>query len=184
MTTLKAIETRYAGCYFRSRLEARWAVFFDALNIDWRYEYEGYELDGTRYLPDFWLPELVCWYEIKGRPPTEDELQKARDLSQCTNQRVYIAWGDLPWQLDYHGPVNTTNTGIELIQWVDELEDISEDSSYAWCVCPCGCGRYGIEYEGRGARIHRELGGRGHTADHESIQLAYEKARSFRFDGR
>ena len=35
---MKAIETEY-NCYkFRSRLEARWAVFFDALG--WEYEYE------------------------------------------------------------------------------------------------------------------------------------------------
>lgn len=32
-STIKAIETSYAGCRFRSRLEARWAVFFDTLGI-------------------------------------------------------------------------------------------------------------------------------------------------------
>ena len=31
----KAIETKYKGFRFRSRLEARWAVFFDALGIEW-----------------------------------------------------------------------------------------------------------------------------------------------------
>jgi len=51
--TIKAIETRYAGCRFRSRLEARWAVFFDAAGIKWEYETEGYEIDGIGYLPDF-----------------------------------------------------------------------------------------------------------------------------------
>lgn len=57
MSAIKAIETHYAGCRFRSRLEARWAVFFDTLGITWEYEAQGYELeDGTRYLPDFWLP--------------------------------------------------------------------------------------------------------------------------------
>jgi hypothetical protein len=40
----KPIETRYAGCRFRSRLEARWAVFFDRLGIAWEYEPEGFEL--------------------------------------------------------------------------------------------------------------------------------------------
>jgi len=53
---IKAIETSYKGYLFRSRLEARWAVFFDALGIVWEYEREGFELDGLRYLPDFWLP--------------------------------------------------------------------------------------------------------------------------------
>jgi hypothetical protein len=36
--TTKSIQTRYSGRYFRSRLEARWAVFFDALGLKWDYE--------------------------------------------------------------------------------------------------------------------------------------------------
>ena len=52
--TLKAIQTEYNGYLFRSRLEARWAVFFDALGVDYEYEPEGFELpSGDRYLPDF-----------------------------------------------------------------------------------------------------------------------------------
>lgn len=66
---MKAIPTRYKGYNFRSRLEARWAVFFDALGIKWEYEPEGYELsDGTRYLPDFRLnlpSGLTTWIEVK-----------------------------------------------------------------------------------------------------------------------
>jgi len=46
-----AIPTRYAGVQFRSRLEARWAAFFDA--CDWRWEYEPTDLH--RYIPDFVL---------------------------------------------------------------------------------------------------------------------------------
>ncbi len=49
------IQTRYKGCYFRSRLEARWAVFFDHLGLDWEHEPQGYVLDGIPYLPDFKL---------------------------------------------------------------------------------------------------------------------------------
>ena len=63
---IKPIETRYKGFRFRSRLEARWAVFFDAVGIEWDYEPEGFEVGSKAYLPDFWLPELGIWYEIKG----------------------------------------------------------------------------------------------------------------------
>jgi hypothetical protein len=67
MSTIAAIPTRYAGCHFRSRLEARWAVFFDTLGIRWEYEPEGYELsNGECYLPDFWLPAIEVWLEVKG----------------------------------------------------------------------------------------------------------------------
>lgn len=64
---IKPIETAYAGCRFRSRLEARWAVFFDHLAIEWEYEAQGYESDAGRYLPDFWLPGMSLWVEVKGR---------------------------------------------------------------------------------------------------------------------
>lgn len=63
---IKAIETRYRGYRFRSRLEARWAVFFDALGISWEYEPEGFELsDGSWYLPDFRLTDLGVFAEVK-----------------------------------------------------------------------------------------------------------------------
>jgi hypothetical protein len=74
---MKAIETRYKGYRFRSRLEARWAVFFDALCVRWEYEPEGFELgDGIRYLPDFKLTScdgVVCWCEIKPHGVTSDK---------------------------------------------------------------------------------------------------------------
>lgn len=64
---IKAIETEYAGCRFRSRLEARWAVFFDNLGVRWLYEPQGYVLgNGEPYLPDFWLPDAQLWVEVKG----------------------------------------------------------------------------------------------------------------------
>jgi hypothetical protein len=65
--SIKAIQTKYKGYMFRSRLEAKWAVFFDAIGWKWEYEKEGFEMsNGTKYLPDFYLPELKLWVEIKG----------------------------------------------------------------------------------------------------------------------
>lgn len=56
MNEIKPIETTYNGYRFRSRLEARWAVFFDAFCIMYEYEPEGFMLKyGMRYLPDFAL---------------------------------------------------------------------------------------------------------------------------------
>ncbi|MFD9950557.1 hypothetical protein [Nonomuraea sp. NPDC059022] len=66
--TIQAIDTTYKGCRFRSRLEARWAVFFDTLGIRWEYEPQGYLVGPKRrpYLPDFYLTELRWWVEVKG----------------------------------------------------------------------------------------------------------------------
>jgi hypothetical protein len=64
--TIKAIETRYKGYRFRSRLEARWAVFFDALNLEWEYEPEGFDLGALGwYLPDFYIKSWNLWIEVK-----------------------------------------------------------------------------------------------------------------------
>lgn len=74
--TIKAIETQYKGYRFRSRLEARWAVFFDALGMAWEYEKEGFEIDGERYLPDFYLPDSRLWVEIKAVATSQEEADK------------------------------------------------------------------------------------------------------------
>ena len=66
MNSIKPIETYYNGYRFRSRLEARWAVFFDAIGIRYEYETEGYRsADGKHYLPDFYLPDFRCLFEVK-----------------------------------------------------------------------------------------------------------------------
>lgn len=96
---MKAIETRYKGYRFRSRLEARWAVFFDTLGIRWEYEPEGFELDGVRYLPDFWLPDLNAWFEVKGERPSGIELEKASRLTTGSERPVFIAWGGLDGEI-------------------------------------------------------------------------------------
>lgn len=65
---IKPIETVYNGNRFRSRLEARWAVFFDELQIEYEYEPEGYTFaDGICYLPDFYLPHHGYYVEVKGK---------------------------------------------------------------------------------------------------------------------
>lgn len=84
MADIKAIETHYNGYRFRSRLEARWAVFFDAAGIPYEYEPEGYVLsDGTCYLPDFYLPSLHMYLEIKhSNIQREERLEAMKKLEE------------------------------------------------------------------------------------------------------
>jgi len=79
MQKTRPIETYYNGYRFRSRLEARWAVFFDSAFIDYQYEPEGYVLsDGNCYLPDFYLPLFHMFVEIKPSDATDDVVYEAR----------------------------------------------------------------------------------------------------------
>jgi hypothetical protein len=113
---IKAIETSYAGYRFRSRLEARWAVFFDTVGLEWRYEPEGLIVDTymgkIRYLPDFLLPNQ--WGEAKGY--LEDaSVQRicalASGMAECGKGMDVVILGDVPrshsdlWpvQLHQHG---------------------------------------------------------------------------------
>lgn len=60
----KAIETVYNGYRFRSRLEARWAVFFNAAGIKYEYEPEGFDLGGGLY----YLPDFRIWVNCRNYP--------------------------------------------------------------------------------------------------------------------
>lgn len=95
---IKPIETVYNGYRFRSRAEARWAVFFDAVGIDYVYEPEGVILsDGTRYLPDFYLPKSDTWFEVKG-VLTKTDLHKVEQLVADTGKAAVIGYSDLSFQ--------------------------------------------------------------------------------------
>ena len=91
-----AIETVYKGYRFRSRLEAKWAYFFDQIGVKYQYEVEGYELPGTRYLPDFLLTlrrynnHQNVFVEIKPRYPLKEDQYKAQWLAHYTQTPVYI----------------------------------------------------------------------------------------------
>ena len=99
---MKAIPTGYAGHTFRSRTEARWAVFFDQLDLRWEYEPEGVVLgDGSRYLPDFWMPDMHLWIEVKPSGEVEDDAwKKAEMLVELLEQPVLVLNG-LPWPVWY-----------------------------------------------------------------------------------
>lgn len=95
MPELKAIDTYFRGYKFRSRLEARWAVFLTHLAVPFDYEFQGFDLGAAGwYLPDFWLPQQQVWIEVKPtQEVTTDELKKARALAQQSSCAVYVVIG-------------------------------------------------------------------------------------------
>ena len=86
-------------------------------------------LDGKEYwyLPDFYLPELNYWIEVKGPNPTREEIEKAfmlqhmafeaalemrreakteserRSVSNAGRLGVFIIYGDIPWPFPQKG---------------------------------------------------------------------------------
>ncbi len=75
-------------------MEARWAVFFDALRLEWEYEKEGFDFGGgVYYLPDFWLSDVRMWAEVKPETFSEDDLRKAAMLAWKTQRHVLLLDG-------------------------------------------------------------------------------------------
>jgi len=174
-----AIETYYKGRYFRSRLEAKWAVFMDELNVVWEYEPEGYKNeDGECYLPDFFLPTLNCFLEIKPRKPTDSEHEKCWIAVQATSKDLFLLWGEPqdPWKV---GQDNISGCyGL----FHNDDEYIVSEARY-WACCS-ECNKVGIVLFGATEKLHCCSKNPGHSlapVNYEKVEDAAEKARNYRF---
>lgn len=116
---IKPIETHYDGYHFRSRLEARWAVFFNYLEISYQYEIEGYQTSAGWYLPDFWIPEWECYVEVKGSDPTNEEWNKYYALHK-SGKSVLLIVGQ-PWPREHTCQWADDPTGYDSNRYPDQF---------------------------------------------------------------
>jgi hypothetical protein len=100
--TIAAIPTCYNGYRFRSRLEARWAVFFDRIGLGYEYEPEGFQVGNVRYLPDFRVRDLMCYVEIKPKGSTPSEKQFA--FVEAGLPLVVVCGDPWPWEYGILAP--------------------------------------------------------------------------------
>ena len=188
MAEIKAIPTKYKGIEFRSKLEAQWAIFFDACEIKWEYELDGYILDnGLRYQPDFllhdvhivhgtdcYLPNL--WVEVKG-VLRENDAGKIIGFSGLNDSD--FRGGVLPRPIVMFGSIPTD-------PWCDKIIDKHDNSAYGdvqffdfglvdcdfnYAAIPVALGGhlglFGIDY---------------FSGDDDTTACAFDIARNVRFD--
>lgn len=139
---MKAIETHYRGYRFRSRLEARWAVFFDALGIAWEYEPEGFEMeDGFRYLPDFKcrLPKYAGWYEIKPLMAYSDAKLTMFQKALCDSEALATLLSGEPWEMLYKSPTVYACPICGFIDAHDKSHEGSEKFQLSMLCTACDC---------------------------------------------
>lgn len=146
--TLTPLETHYAGCAFRSRLEARWAVFFDVWGVKWRYEPDAFLLpSGRAYLPDFFL-EGIGYVECK--PTRESDDGKMNELGALSPEQAdecFVIYRDVP------APSEIPDSGALVMEFENEwIMKAGDDASYWFTHCPT-CGKKGITYQGRSSRL-------------------------------
>lgn len=176
-----ALKTEYNGIIYRSQTEARWAVFFDALGLQFTYEPETIRLSsGACYLPDFFIQDFDAYFEVK---PSSDqvvteEATKARCLAHDRpEQRVWLAIG---------APAPKTPNILPLDRWERDvpIEEILSNPD----------NRYWFHEDRRDERVywlHSEgvhgymVGGPGVSTDHfreplnhRHVEKAYELARA------
>lgn len=218
------LETRYAGYRFRSRLEARWAVFFTRLGLDWEYEPQGYRVTwqgqvsktfpsgaeepwpavhaykdaklpsnfrlqpATPYLPDFHLPSLGLFLEVKPANPQVVDPEGVKKWQRFAGE-VATEW-DRGRTAMLAGQIPNPDTVDELgpprpYEWYEQPIIMLGDWHTAWCACPSG-DHFDIQFQGRGGRIlcgcPRILDDHYRTANDPRILNAYGAARSARFE--
>jgi hypothetical protein len=109
--SIPAIPTRYRGINFRSRLEAKWAVFFDELN--WEWEYEPIDLSG--YIPDFIIsfPYAPLLVEVKPSMTPQELRQAAPKIttSGWTGESLIVGGKIFP-QHDAIGIINDADCNL------------------------------------------------------------------------
>jgi len=145
MGKIKSKRTSYNEIVFRSQLEARWAVFFDFLNISYQYEpeWDYVEFGGFKipYKPDFYLPKFELWIEIKPvgvEKLSDGEIRKIVGWTKDTvDMLVLIGSPSIPKKTNKH----------HYLFILTPKNIVKKLSSYWWCVCP-KCGKIGIEPEG------------------------------------
>jgi len=97
---MQAKPTFYGSYMFRSRLEARWAVFFDTIGFKWAYEPQSYRTMTGPYLPDFQVinGERNIFFEIKPKEPSAKETTLCMALAQLLSLgkfpiEVFLCYG-------------------------------------------------------------------------------------------
>lgn len=165
---ITSIPRTYAGVRFRSTLEADWAATLDSLDVEWQYEPEGVQLpSGELYRPDFYLPRIATWLEVKG--PLQDRLGKTRELAEavfhfpdCRGPRSEPC---CPWeyQLVVVGlaPVHGVMTWYVLDQIGGEPWQYGQLQRCPYCAAWwwCGSGAYGCRAHRRHAYGDEDLQG-------------------------
>jgi hypothetical protein len=175
---MKAKKTLYKDYYFRSKLEAKWAVFFDLMNIPFVYEPEAFICkNGSQYTPDFYLPEAILrsdnkpgvYLEIKPLNYIDTDSYEKR-ISSAINKPLILLCGD---------PVDALITGLDSSKNMNFQLSPTWDNCMVFMYCD-KCHSYKFEFnEGNYYECPKCNGPISY--EFEEISKQCIKARNFRF---
>jgi len=177
--SVAVIPTEYDGTMYRSRTEARWAVFLTSLRCPFEYEPEGFRLpQAGGYIPDFYLTNVDKFIEIKPSVCVEGRESPVEEFAEVTDKSIYVFRGS-PSCDNYSG----------YPEWVSAevyFGRTGRDEGHQFCICP-RCGTVDIQHDGRCDRIPCACqksfhGDKGYNAEDDRLIGAYRRSSSaFRF---
>ena len=130
---IKAIPTKYKGIQFRSRLEAKWAAFFDLMN--WKWQYEPRDFNG--WIPDFAVyGKHLVYVEVKPTVVFLHDIANEIDASGC-NHEVLLIGETCP----IPGNNNLFGDNVQL-GWLRTACGGNEDegiTDFSWNMCEFAC---------------------------------------------
>lgn len=113
----RSIATAYRGYQFRSRLEAKWAHFFDLCG--WQWSYEPIDLPG--WIPDFALGERRTLVEIKPAFELKDFSEAITKIEDSGYQGPVILLGADPTWMGLPKLRSLTNgSDGPVVGWITE----------------------------------------------------------------
>ena len=86
----KAIPTTYNGMTFRSRFESEAAMLLDKLGLQWEYEPKSFLLPGGHYMPDFFIPTLKTWVEVRGYDGKDWQIDQFKEHIKDSDQSYVV----------------------------------------------------------------------------------------------
>jgi hypothetical protein len=131
----KSKKTKYNNIEYRSKIEARWAVFFDCLGITHKYEPDWSDVEINLrtyyYKPDFYISipssKQEFYVEIKTQVPTEYEQLKAAAWAKDIGAIIFF--------YNLQPPNDDTESGW-LLCWEEIPKKVIMHDQYWWCECP------------------------------------------------
>lgn len=174
----------YNNTFFRYKLEAQWAVFFDVLGIEYAHRSQIHDWESIGHIPTFYLPDLNAFWEVKRNQPSAKLAYWARRVAEDQQMIVYVAFGDvLNPDTIYDTQVVEANDMISAHAY---FPDGTVDFGYWWCECP-NCGKIGLEYMGYAADMCEDeclRSPRANKQTHNSFVMlaAYNFAQQYTFD--
>lgn len=160
--------TKFDDIIYRSKLEAKHAFFMKFLDVKFHYEPLAFNFPSFRYIPDFWIPELDVFVEIKPRYPYVEEIEKCEFVSRL-GFNIVLLYGTLtpPHSLQ-SDPIKdySHENGCRGMGWKKNGERIPGE--IVW-----------IERDGKFMLGSSEI--RNLNWDHEKILEAYDSASKYNF---